>query len=121
MTPTTGRPLAPAASAYNEIASRHMPLQADQTPQPIYREFTSLGFWGTTRVTSGPTVMGECPVCHAPESCFDTGNLFHKIRFPVLPVGHSRNPLPPALTVRFSSAYTTSTWNSWQQSTRHDW
>ena len=30
--------------------------------------------------------MGECPVCHAPESRFDTGDLFHKIRFLVLPV-----------------------------------
>ena len=63
-----------------------MPRQPEQTPQRIYQETTSLGFWGTTWLTPGPLVTGMCPVCQVTEACFHTSDLSHKIRFLVLPV-----------------------------------
>lgn len=69
------------------------PSDTDQTPQPIYREVTSLGLWGETLATASPALLSNCPVCQAEAVDFETVSLSHKIRFLVFPVWTFRKTL----------------------------
>ena len=69
------------------------PLEIDPTPQPIYREITSLGLWGETLATVGPPLKSNCPACQAIAVAFETVALAHKIRFLVFPVWTFRKTL----------------------------
>ena len=69
------------------------PPDTDPTPQPLYREVTSLGLWGETLATASPSLKSNCPACHAAAVHFETVSLSHKIRFLVFPVWTFRKTL----------------------------
>jgi hypothetical protein len=69
------------------------PPDTDPTPQPIYREITSLGLWGETLAKACPPLKSNCPACHAAAVHFETVSLAHKIRFLVFPVWTFRKTL----------------------------
>ncbi|MBB74650.1 MAG: hypothetical protein CMJ75_09070 [Planctomycetaceae bacterium] len=71
-----------------------MPVpDTNQTPQPIYREVTSLGLWGETLATACRALQSNCPVCQAKAVDFETVLLSHKIRFLVFPIWTFRKTL----------------------------